>query len=219
MPHTAHAGQCSGHKTGAAHQRKIRLYRYALAIAFLFALIEAVAGYEGDSSSLMADALYLLADNASLMIAIFVANAQMRQRATPALRKTGKRLVVGMLGIFAIFVLIDASRRLVTPHLAYGAVVMWVAVVGIVANLAQHHLLSQVPQSHHDAIHAANAAHILGDLLISIVVVVGGYATMKTGTPWIDPVLSLLIGCWIGWSTIRLWFAEDTEEHGHHHCH
>ena len=46
--------------------------------------------------------------------------------------------------------------------------------------------------------------HQLGDTVSTAAVIVGGWAIMLTGRHWIDPALSLGIGCLILWSSLGI---------------
>jgi cobalt-zinc-cadmium efflux system protein len=46
--------------------------------------------------------------------------------------------------------------------------------------------------------------HQLGDTLSTAAVIVGGWLILLTGRHWIDPVLSLGIGCLILWSSVGI---------------
>lgn len=200
---------------------KIPRYRRALAIACIFAIIEASAGYWGESSSLMADALHLVADNASLIIAIVVASAEVRRWNAVMVRSVGTWCVIGMLVFFALGVVSYGVVRLFEPRLAMGWLVMGVAVMGLLANYAQYRELAQVPvpEGHHDDILQANILHIIGDAMISVAVIAGGMGTLVTGITWIDPVLSIGIGCWIMWSAWGMIRSRRVHAHHHHHHH
>jgi len=100
----------------------------------------------------------------------------------------------------SVYIVYEASQRLFNPEPVTGLVVVWIAGVGVIGNGFSAWLL------HKDARHSLNIRgaflHMVGDLLTSVAVVVGGMVLIFKPWYWLDPVLSLLIvyfimkNCW-----------------------
>jgi cobalt-zinc-cadmium efflux system protein len=54
--------------------------------------------------------------------------------------------------------------------------------------------------SHHDLNVRSAFMHMLGDALSSVGIIIGGFFIRATGAPWIDPLLSVVIGALILWT-------------------
>src|ERR1700761_8631205 len=85
----------------------------------------------------------------------------------------------------------EAVLRLAHPAATEGNVVMAVAAVGIVVNLATAFLFMSGRKD--DLNVRAAFAHMAGDAAIAAGVVVAGFAMQRTGWLWLDPVVSLVI--------------------------
>ena len=190
--------------------------RLALALGITAAVMvaEAVGGWLAGSLALLADAGHMLADTAALGLALFVARVAQRP-ATPE-RSFGllrleilAALVNGALLIaIAIGIGIEAWHRLKAPTAVDGPLLLGVAGVGLVANLATLKIL------HHGHEHSLNQRgaylHVLGDLLGSVGALAAGALVLTTGWTMVDPLISVLITVLVIGSAWRL-IKESTD--------
>ena len=190
--------------------------RLALALGITAAVMvaEAVGGWLAGSLALLADAGHMLADTAALGLALFVARVAQRP-ATPE-RSFGllrleilAALVNGALLIaIAIGIGIEAWHRLKAPTAVDGPLLLGVASVGLVANLATLKIL------HHGHEHSLNQRgaylHVLGDLLGSVGALAAGALVLTTGWTMADPLISVLITLLVLGSAWRL-IKESTD--------
>jgi cobalt-zinc-cadmium efflux system protein len=186
----------------------------ALTITLVVMVAEAVGGWLAGSLALLADAGHMLADAAALGLALFVARVAQRP-ATPE-RSFGllrleilAALVNGALLIaIAIGIGIEAWHRLKAPTAVDGPLLLGVAGVGLVANLATLKIL------HHGHQHSLNQRgaylHVLGDLLGSVGALAAGALVLTTGWTMADPVISVLITLLVLGSAWRL-IKESTD--------
>ena len=186
----------------------------ALGITAAVMVAEAVGGWLAGSLALLADAGHMLADAAALGLALFVARVAQRP-ATPE-RSFGllrleilAALVNGALLIaIAIGIGIEAWNRLNAPTAVDGPLLLGVAGVGLVANLATLKIL------HHDHEHSLNQRgaylHVLGDLLSSVGALAAGALILTTGWTLADPIISVLITLLVLGSAWRL-IKESTD--------
>lgn len=186
----------------------------ALTITLVVMVAEAVGGWLAGSLALLADAGHMLADAAALGLALFVARVAQRP-ATPE-RSFGllrleilAALVNGALLIaIAIGIGIEAWHRLKAPTAVDGPLLLGVASVGLVANLATLKIL------HHGHQHSLNQRgaylHVLGDLLGSVGALGAGALVLTTGWTMADPVISVLITLLVLGSAWRL-IKESTD--------
>lgn len=200
--------QC-GHRV-PERSESVRRLRLVLAFTAAVMIAEAVGGWLAHSLALLADAGHMLADVAALGLALVV--VRMAQRpATPersyglvrleifAALVNGAALIVIALGIG-----IEAFRRLQSPPAVHGGLMLGVAAVGLLANLAGVKILHH---GHHHSLNQRGAyLHVLSDLLGSLGAVVAGVVVITTGWRLADPIVSLGIGVLVlsgAWRLVR----------------
>ncbi len=199
------SGVDCAHRAGglADHARGLRL---ALLITFAFMIVEAIGGFLANSLALMADAGHMLGDAASLGLALFAAWVSQRP-ATP--EKTYGYLRLEILAAFvngvtlvalAGVIVWQAIERLSAPPRVEPGVMLIVAFVGLMANLAAMRMLHG---GHQHSLNIRGAyLHVVGDLLGSVGTLVAGGIILVTGWTLADPVISLvialliLVGAW-----------------------
>ena len=194
----------------SAELRKISRRRLwvALAIILTFLIVEVIGGLFTGSLALLADAGHMLTDALALALAIFVAHLAQRP-ATP--ERTFGYLRAEVIGAFAngaMLILVvglivrEAIERFLHPPEVQGAGMLLVAVAGLVANLASAWVLSG---SRKENINIEGAfLHMLADILGSIGAIIAGLVILLTGWMPADPLVSLVIGGLILWSSIGL---------------
>jgi cobalt-zinc-cadmium efflux system protein len=199
------------HSHGHEHARlraDRRVLAVALALIATFMVVEIVAGLVSGSLALLADAGHMLSDAASLALALFAAWLAGRP-ATPQ-RSFGYRraeilaaLANGvLLVVVAIWIFVEATRRLSDPPDVVGGWVIVVGAVGLAVNLAAAGVL------HRAGSHSLNVRgallHVLADLWGSVGVIVAGVVILTTGWELADPIVAMLIGALILASAWRL---------------
>ena len=195
----------------AETQRRLAL---ALGITAAVMVAEGVGGWLAGSLALLADAGHMFADAAALGLALFAAGAAQRP-ATPE-RSFGllrleilAALVNGALLIaIAIGIGIEAWQRLRAPPAVDGPLLLGVAAVGLVANLAA---LAILHRGHQHSLNQRGAyLHVLGDLLGSVGALAAGTLVVTAGWTLADPLISLLIALLVLASAWRL-IKESTD--------
>jgi cobalt-zinc-cadmium efflux system protein len=188
--------QCAHRAPGRAESaRRLTL---ALGIAIAVTLTEAVGGWMAHSLALLADAGHMLTDVAALGLAVFVAQAA-RRPATPTRTYGLLRLEIlaalingTALILIAAAIGFEAVRRLRAPAEVHGALLLGVASVGLIANLAGVVVLHR---GHQHSLNQRGAyLHLLGDVLGSAGAVLAGILILTTGWTGADPIISLGIG-------------------------
>ena len=198
----AHHGHDHAHghgHHGHSHAPKDFGTAFAIGVALNsgFVVAEVVYGLRIDSLALLADAGHNLSDVLGLLLAwlasVLVKRAS-SSRFTYGLRGTS---ILAALANATLLTLVtggiawEAVARLAHPAATEGGVVMAVAAVGIVVNLATALLFMSGRKD--DLNVRAAFAHMAGDAAIAAGVVVAGFAMQRTGWLWLDPVVSLVI--------------------------
>src|SRR5829696_6535080 len=197
------------HEHSHAHHTAVeggrRALTGALVLIVLFMAGEVVFGLVANSLALLADAGHMLTDAAALGLAIFAASMATR----PARGRWTfgyKRVEVlaaqinGLtLLIIGVWILYGAIRRLIDPPEVEGGIMLVVALVGIVVNLAATLLLSRASR---DSIDVRGAfVHVVNDLAAFVGTAVAGGLILATGWDRFDPIASLFVVALIGWSS------------------
>jgi cobalt-zinc-cadmium efflux system protein len=201
----SHRHDHAGHAHGADANNERRMGLAAgLTGAFMFA--EVAGGIVAGSLALLADAGHMLTDFASLALAWFA--FRLARRPADWKRTYGfdrfQVLVafVNGLALFAIaaWIVYEAIERLETPREVDGGIMVVIAVLGLLVNVAAFTLLRGADRENLNVRGAA--IHVLGDMLGSVAALVAGGVILLTGWTPIDPLLSILVAAIIvqsGW--------------------
>ena len=156
---------------------------------------EAIGGLVSGSLSLFGDALHMLQDVFALLISL---GAMMVAERLPTPTRTfgyhrveiGAAVINGLVLIIVSLVIISqALARFSDPRPVNGPVMLAVALVGLVANLAAMYVL----HGSHDLNVKGAYLHVLGDTLSSVAVIAAAVWIVFTGQNFIDPLLGLII--------------------------
>jgi cobalt-zinc-cadmium efflux system protein len=208
MMHGSHS-----HATGQAHSHRHdtneRRMGSAALMTGLFMGAEIVGGVISGSLALLADAGHMLTDFASLSLAWF--GFRLARRPADWMRTYGfdrfQVLIAFTNGValFAIaaWIVYEAVERLSTPRPVEGGIMVVVALLGLLVNVAAFMLLHGADRENLNVKGAA--VHVLGDLLGSVAALVAGAVILFTGWTPIDPLLSILVAAIIlrsGWTVV-----------------
>lgn len=184
-----------------------RALRYSLVATFAYVLVTLVAGLRAHSLALLSEAGHNVTDVLALLlswVAVFI------QTRPPSATKTFGYHRAGVLAAFinaltlvgiAFYIFYEAVLRMRHPVDVQPRVMIWVAVAGVIMNGTISWLLFRAA---HDVNIRSAFIHQLGDTLSTAAVIVGGWAIVLTGHTWIDPALSIGIGCLILWSSLGI---------------
>jgi cobalt-zinc-cadmium efflux system protein len=193
----ADRGGHDGHSHGPGGGSDARLLAVALALIAGFMVVEVVLGLLASSLALIADAGHMLSDAAAIALALVA----MRLAARPArgsftfgLRRaeilSAQANGVTLL-LLAVYFLVEAVRRLVSPPAVQGGLVLVVALVGVVVNLLATWVLSRADRRSLNV--EGSFQHILTDLYAFVGTAIAGLVVLLTGWNRADPVASILV--------------------------
>jgi cobalt-zinc-cadmium efflux system protein len=198
------------HKHGHGGGDNERRVFVAMLLTGGFMLAEVVGGLLAGSLALLADAGHMLTDCASLALAWFAfriaRRGHDRKRTYGYHRFQVLAAFVNGLTLIAIvgWIAIEAVRRLLSPVEVEGGLMLVIAVLGLVVNIAAFVILHRGDRENLNIRGAA--LHVLGDLLGSVAAIAGAVIIMTTGWMPIDPLLSLLVVLLIArsaWTLVR----------------
>ncbi|MDI6738938.1 MAG: cation diffusion facilitator family transporter [Candidatus Edwardsbacteria bacterium] len=172
--------------------------RWTLLLTAIFMVVEFIGGWLSGSLALISDAGHMLTDVLALGLSLLA----IRFASTPA---NGKKtygfyrleILAALLNGVALIVLsgyifYEAYHRFRSPAEIKSGLMIAVALAGLAVNLAGFFILKS--SSKHSLNVRGAFLHIVGDLLSSVAVVIGGLVIRFTGWLLIDPILSVLIG-------------------------
>lgn len=203
----SHGG--AGHEQGAGHANNERRMGLAALLTGAFMFAEVAGGIAAGSLALLADAGHMLTDFASLSLAWF--GFRLSRRAADWKRTYGFdrfQVLVAFangLALFAIaaWIVYEAFERLASTPVVSGGIMVVVAGLGLLVNVAAFLLLQGADR---DNLNVRGAAvHVLGDLFGSVAALVAGGVILLTGWTPIDPLLSLVVAAIIvrsGWQVV-----------------
>jgi cobalt-zinc-cadmium efflux system protein len=176
----------------------------ALVLNLIIPAVQVVFGVRAHSMALISDAAHNFSDFTALLIA-YIANRIARRGAS--VRNTfGYRraeilaalINAALLTGIAGFIIYEAIGRLYRLESVTAPLVIMAAGIGVLGNGLSAWLL------HRDSKHNLNMRgaflHMLGDLLTSVVVLLNGIILTFKPWYWLDPMLSVLIACFITWN-------------------
>jgi len=175
-----------------------------------FMLVEVAGGLISGSLALIADAGHMLTDFAALAMAWLA--FRVARRPADARRTYGfDRLsvlaaFVNGLALFAVtgWIVVEAIERIAAPRPIEGGLMLAVAALGLIVNLASFWVLSRGDRD--NLILRAAFLHVLGDLLGSAGAIVAALVILGTGWTPIDPILSVLVAALIlrsAWRVVK----------------
>ena len=197
-----------GHDHGRVESR--RALAIALGLTVAYTVIEVVGGLAAGSLALLADAVHMLSDNVAIALALVA--VWLAGKPTTAARTFGYKraevlaaLANGVLLVaLAIWIFVEALMRLRDPGDPLGGVMLAIALVGLVVNVAAGVVLSRARRQSLNV--DAAFRHVFADLLGSLGVVVAAIVILTTGWVQADPLVSILIGVLVlasAWSILR----------------
>lgn len=176
-----------------------------LLITFLLNLIisaaELIGGLLSNSLALISDAIHNFSDGLAVLITWF--SIRISKRPANQHHTFGYKRVQILAALFnaltlitiCIFLLAEAYHRFMQPQAVEGFAMMWVALIGLVANLLGVVLLRKFSKDNLNI--KAAYLHLIGDSLSSMAVIIGGVLIIYYEMYWIDPLITALISLYI----------------------
>lgn len=195
----------SGHGHSHAPKDFGRAFLIGIVLNTGFVIVEAVYGWLSGSMALIADAGHNLSDVLALTLA-WVASIAAKRPANTRFTYGYKSSTIlaalanaGLLLVAIGAILFETLHRMAEPAPVEGMTMVIVAGIGIVINTGTALLFLR---GRHDDLNIRGAfLHMAADALVSLGVVIAGFAILYTGAVWIDPVTSLIIVAVIAWGT------------------
>lgn len=210
--HDGHDGHDHG-LARAGERHRGRLIAAFVVIAGFF-VVQVIAAFATNSLALLSDAGHMLTDVVGIgmaLAAITLATRFEQRRSTATSKHTFGLYRLEILAAFvnslllfavAVWVVVEAIRRLGSEPEVLGGPMLVVAVLGLFANLVAFALLRSGAK---ESVNVEGAfLEVLADTVGSVGVIIAAVLLQVFGWTWIDSVAGVLIGLWILPRTWRL---------------
>ncbi len=172
-----------------------------MALNFTITIAEIIGGMISGSLSLISDALHNFSDGIAIIISYIAIKLKLKPKSTQytfGLKRAeilAATINSAVLIVISIFLFYESYNRFINPEAIRGGLMMLVALIGLVANVAGTLLLKKGSAN---SINIRSAyLHLLSDAVSSIGVIIGGAAIYFWNVYWIDPLLTVLISLYI----------------------
>jgi len=162
---------------------------------------EVIGGILSNSLALLSDALHNFSDGLSVVLAYFafrIARKKSDHRKTYGYKRAeilAALLNSSALVVVCIYLFYEAVNRFLHPEPVSGNLMLIIAVIGLLGNLASVLILRKGKTSNINF--KAAYLHLLGDTLSSVAVIIGAILIIYFRIYWLDPILTIVIGLYI----------------------
>jgi cobalt-zinc-cadmium efflux system protein len=198
MPHNHTHNHSHGHP-----DLKGRNLFISILLNILITAAQVIGGILSGSLALLSDALHNFSDVLSLVVS-YAANKLSKKQASFHRTFGYKRAEIlaafinaSTLIIVAILLIIEAVKRFQNPQEIESNLVIWMSVLGIVANGLSVLLLKKDSQANMNMKSAY--LHLLTDMMASVAVLIGGLLMKYYQVFWVDSVLTFAIALYLIW--------------------
>ena len=175
----------------------------SILLNILITVAQVIGGIFSGSLALLSDALHNFSDVISLVVS-FLANKLAKKQAS--LHRTFGYKSAEILAAFinastliivAVLLIIEAVKRFRNPEEIESNLVIWLSLLGIIANGLSVLLLKKDSEANMNMKSAY--LHLLTDMMASVAVLIGGLLMKYYQVYWVDSVLTFIIGLYLIW--------------------
>lgn len=180
---------------------KGRKLLFSIFLNIIITVAQVIGGIVSGSLSLLSDALHNFSDVLSLTVS-YVADRYSKKDASLTKTFGYKRAEIlaafvnsGTLVVVAVYLIYEALLRFMNPKAIESSLVIWLAILGILANGFSVLLLIKESKSNMNMRSAY--FHLLSDMAASVAVLIGGLLMMYFEWFWVDSLLTVLIALYL----------------------
>lgn len=173
----------------------------SIVLNILITVAQAIGGLISGSLSLLSDALHNFSDVLSLVVS-YIASIYSKKEASLDKTFGYKRaeIIAAFINsvtliVVAVYLVYEAIERFISPQEIESGLVIWLALLGIVANGFSVLLLKKNAKENMNMRSAY--LHLITDMSASVAVLVGGLLMKYYGWFWVDSVLTVLIAIYL----------------------
>ncbi len=206
MSHS-HSHNHSHHNHGELKGRPLII---SIFLNILITAAQVVGGLLSGSLALLSDALHNFTDVLSLIVS-YIANVLSQKKASINRTFGYKRAEIlaafinaATLIIIAVLLIIEAVKRFQNPQVIESDLVIWLSLLGIIANGVSVLLLKKDADVNMNMRSAY--LHLLTDMMASVAVLIGGLLMKFYQMFWVDSALTLAIALyliWVGYDLLK----------------
>ena len=185
-----------------------RPLKIALAIVLVVMVAEVIGGILSNSLALLSDAGHMLVDALALGLSLFAITIAKRPATLTKTYGYHRVEIMAALAngttliLVSLYIFYEAYQRFLDPPLIQTPLMLLVATIGLIANLAGMLLLRRVSRGNLNI--KAAFWHIVGDTISSVGVIVAGIIILVSGWYVADSIIAVFIGGIILWGAVRL---------------
>ena len=193
------------HNYGLDDEHSKKKVKAVFWLTTIIMILEIVAGTWSGSMALLADGWHMGTHSAAFLIALFAyayskkhANNQSFSFGTGKVNYLGGFASAVGLALVALMMIIESIQRLIEPQNIFFNEAIFVAIIGLLVNIASVFLLHDDHHHHHDDEHhhdhnmKAAYFHVLADTLTSVLAIVALFFGKYAGLVWMDPVMGIV---------------------------
>jgi len=204
-----HSHKCSGHSH--AHSAKglsTKKFFWVILLNAFITAVEIAGGILSGSLALLSDAIHNLSDTISIALSFFawkISGKEKNMRKTYGYKRAqiiAAFINASTLIAISIFLIFEGMKRFANPETINTSLMIGVAAFGLLANLFSMVLLER--DSHGNMNVRSAYLHMMGDMVSSVGVLLGGVAIKLWGILWIDPVLTIVIAIYILFESFKI---------------
>ena len=195
--------QHSNNNSHSHNDLKGRNLFISILLNILITVAQVIGGIFSGSLALLSDALHNFSDVISLVVS-FLANKLAKKQASLHRTFGYKRAEIlaafinaSTLIIVAVLLIIEAVKRFRNPEEIESNLVIWLSLLGIIANGLSVLLLKKDSEANMNMKSAY--LHLLTDMMASVAVLIGGLLMKYYQVYWVDSVLTFIIGLYLIW--------------------
>ncbi|MEM2954790.1 MAG: cation diffusion facilitator family transporter [Candidatus Nanoarchaeia archaeon] len=183
---------------------------FAIFLTATIFLVELIGGFLTKSLALMSDAGHMLTDLSALGLALFalwfskLPSTKERTYGFYRAEVLAALFNSSLLIFIAGYIFYEAFQRVLNPPIVRGGLMLFVAVVGLIANILGIFLLSKGSKKNINI--KAAFWHVVSDALSSLGVIAGGLIIIFSRFYIIDPIIGFVIGIVILRGALNLLF-------------
>ncbi|MFY0687365.1 MAG: cation transporter [Cyclobacteriaceae bacterium] len=177
----------------------------AFFLNLLFSIIEIIGGVLTNSVAIVSDAIHDLGDSISLGIAWYFQKVAGKEKTASYSFGFKRFSVLGaiinsvVLTAGSVFILIEASKRLIDPVMPDAAGMIWLSILGLLVNGIAAYRLSHGHSINEKAVYL----HLLEDVLGWTATLIVSIVLMFWDLPILDPILSISVSAFILWNVVK----------------
>jgi cobalt-zinc-cadmium efflux system protein len=195
------------HMVATPNRRMQNVLKVSMGLTFAYVLATFLFGLRAHSLALISEAGHNLSDLLAIIlsyVAVYFQSRPATDKKTFGYQRAGVLAAfvnAGTLVALSIWIAITAIQRFSAPVEVHPAIMMEVAVAGVLMNGTVAALLWRFSG---DVNIRSVFLHMLGDTLSTAAVIVGGAFILFSKMNWVDPALSLVIAAMILWSSVGI---------------